>query len=136
MLTIFIYSLMCYGIANAIVYYSGPWDIFVKLRNFASGNDKLEELFSCMFCLPTNIGIIMSIISFLYCKSQPFTPFTILFDSDTHLWPLIVLFDGFYTGAIVSIIDAIVNKITGDQAPAKGEIYPCLAKIIVTIIVT
>ena len=43
MIEIFVYSLMCYGIASAIVYYSGPFDIFAKLRESVSGNKKLEE---------------------------------------------------------------------------------------------
>ena len=111
MSVIFLYSLMCYGIANAIVYYSGPWDIFTKLRSYVSDNQKLNELFSCMFCLPTNIGIIMSILSLMFAHGTPFTPFTILFDGNANFWPLILIFDGFYTGAIVSIIDAIVNRI-------------------------
>lgn len=122
MVSIFIYSLMCYGVSSAIVYYSGPWDIFSKLREFSSKNKKLEELFSCMFCLPTNIGIIMSIISLIFTRETPFTPFTTLFDSNSDLWPLIVMFDGFYTGAIVSIIDTIVDKMTNNYVTKTQEI--------------
>ena len=113
---------MCYGVSSAIVYYSGPWDIFSKLREFSSKNKKLEELFSCMFCLPTNIGIIMSIISLIFTRETPFTPFTTLFDSNSDLWPLIVMFDGFYTGAIVSIIDTIVDKMTNNYVTKTQEI--------------
>lgn len=116
MISIFIYSLMCYGISSAMVYYSGPFDIFVKLRELIAGTDKLNELFSCMFCLPTNIGIIMSILSLLFCQETPFTPFTILFDQNVNMWPLILIFDGFYTGAIVSIIDTIVDKLSNNSA--------------------
>ena len=120
MIEIFVYSLMCYGIASAIVYYSGPFDIFAKLRESVSGNKKLEELFSCMFCLPTNIGIIMSIICLMFARETPFTPFNIVFNSNQNLWPLIALFDGFYTGAIVSIIDAIVDRIArNDESDYK-----------------
>lgn len=112
---IFIYSMMCYGISCAIVYYSGPWDIFVKLREAVAYNDKLLELFSCMFCLPTNIGILMSIISLSLGNDTPFTPFTIAFGSNYVLWPVIIFLDGFYTGGVVSIIDSIVNKIENNQ---------------------
>ena len=112
MVAILIYSLMCYGLSSAFVYYTGPFDIFSKFRDFlASNSGKLTELFSCMFCLPTNIGIVMSILSMTLFNGLYFTPFTILFGGDFSMWPLIIIFDGFYTGAVVSIIDAIVNKI-------------------------
>lgn len=122
MILIFLYSLMCYGIANAIVYYTGPFDIFSKFRDSISGNEKLEELFSCMFCLPTNIGIVMSILSLLFGGETPFTPFTMWLGSNVCLWPLILLFDGFYTGAIVSIIDSIVNRIQPQEETNVKEI--------------
>lgn len=112
MLGIVIYTIMCYGISSALVYYTGPFDIFSKFRDFlASNSNKLTELFSCMFCLPTNVGIIMSILSLLFSYSTPFTPFTMLLHLNSDIWPLIILFDGFYTGAAVSIIDTIVNKL-------------------------
>lgn len=122
MLEIFIYSLMCYGLANAIVYYTGPWDIFAKLRSYVSDNPKLDELFSCMFCLPTNIGIIMSVLSLMFGHERPFTPFTALFNSNVNMWPLILIFDGFYTGAIVSIIDTIVNRISCGEENNERQI--------------
>ena len=112
MLTVFIYSLMCYGISSALVYYTGPFGIFEKWRQYVSEKPKLNELFSCMFCLPVNIGIVMSILSTFLSPLTPFTPFTVLFGTGTVLWPLVALFDGFYTGAIVSIIDTFVEMIS------------------------
>jgi hypothetical protein len=61
-----------------------------------------------MFCLPTNIGFVMSILSMLVSPSLPFTPFTVLFFGHYYLWPLIVVLDGFFTGAVVSITDTVV----------------------------
>ena len=114
MLEVFIYSLMCYGLSSAFVYYSGPFDIFEKIRDFVSVKPKLNELFSCMFCLPVNIGIIMSLLSMFLSPLRPLTPFTVLFNPETNLWLLIALFDGFYTGAIVSIIDSFLNSLNND----------------------
>lgn len=112
MLLVFCYTLMCYGISSALVYYSGPFNIFAKIRELVASNNYLDELFSCMFCLPTNIGIIMSVLSLLLAAASPFTPFTMLLSGHENLWPLIIVFDAFYTGAIVSIIDSIVDWIT------------------------
>lgn len=103
---------MCYGLSSAIVYYSGPWDIFAKFRESVSDNEKLSELFSCMFCLPTNIGIIMSLLNMMFSPNQAFTPFNAVFNCNQNFWPLIIMFDAFYTGAIVSIIDTIVDRLS------------------------
>ena len=123
MFTVFLYTFMCYGLASALVYYNGPFNIFSRFRCFVAekNNKYLEELFSCMFCLPVNIGIIMSVLSLTVPCSTPFTPFTILFNGNEHLWPLIVFFDGFYTGAVVSIIDSIVYRISPAQIGGANE---------------
>ena len=103
---------MCYGISSALVYYRGPFGVIDKFRGLIASNENLNELFSCMFCLPTNIGFVMSVLSILFSASVPFTPFTVLFAGNLYLWPFIVLFDGFYTGAVVSIIDTFVDRIS------------------------
>jgi hypothetical protein len=102
---------MCYGISSALVYYSGPFAIFGRFRELISSNEYLDELFSCMFCLPVNIGILMSVISILFASQTPFTPFTLLLSGNLNLWPAIILFDAFYTGATVSIIDSFMEVI-------------------------
>ena len=38
------------------------------------------------------------------------------------MWPLILIFDGFYTGAIVSIIDTIVNRISCGEENNERQI--------------
>lgn len=110
---------MCYGISAALVYYSGPFEIFSRFRNFIASDSYFNELFSCMFCLPTNIGIVMSILGMLF---MPFTPFTILFSGQySMLWPLVILFDGFYTGAVVSIIDTVVERISAERVDFSDD---------------
>lgn len=104
---LFVYSIMAYGIANMLVYFNGPFNIITKFRDWVtSKHETLNELFSCMFCLPTNVGIILSILS-LVIGSTPFTPFTILYFHDYGLWPLIIAFDGMFTGGIVYLIHTI-----------------------------
>lgn len=114
---------MCYGLASALVYYNGPFNVFSEFRDFIvlNNNKYLEELFSCMFCLPVNIGMVMSILSLIIPCNAPFTPFTLLFVGNENMWPLIILFDGLYTGAAVSIIDSIVEKISPTQVEINDK---------------
>lgn len=105
-----VYSIMVYGISNALVYFNGPFNIIDRFRTWISNKHKtFEELFSCMFCLPTNIGIILSIISMVFC-TIPFTPFSIMFYEHYEYWPLVILFDAFFTGGITYIINTIQSK--------------------------
>lgn len=122
MFLLFVYCLMCYGLSAAFVYYSGPGDILLKFRELVGKNRKLGELFSCMFCLPTNIGFIMSVLSLVFAQNVPFTPFTFLMHGDTGLWPMIIVFDGFFTGAIVSIIDTVMYSLTKPSYETEAQI--------------
>ena len=103
-----IYSFLVYGISNAFVYFNGPFGLIDKFRVWISNKHKtFEELFSCMFCLPTNIGIILSILSSFIGSQWYFTPFTILFTVTWLNWPLIAIFDGFFAGGITYLIHTI-----------------------------
>ena len=104
---LFIYSIAAYSISNMLVYFSGPFNIIDKFRNWISSkHETLNELFSCMFCLPTNIGIILSIISLVFMPF-PITPFTLVFNHQYYLWPVIIVFDALYTGGIVYLIHTL-----------------------------
>lgn len=112
MFYLFIYCIMVYGVCNAFVYFNGPFNIIDNFRNWiGSKNKTFEELFSCMFCLPTNVGLILSIISLL--SGVYFTPFNILFCDFDCIWPLTVIFDGFFTGGVVYLIHTIQQRIEG-----------------------
>lgn len=102
-----VYSIMVYGISNMLVYFNGPFNIVADFRDWAiSKHETFSELFSCMFCLPTNVGIILSILS-LCIGFTPFTPFTILYYPNYSIWPLIIAFDGMFTGGVVYLIHTL-----------------------------
>ena len=102
---LFIYSILVYSIANMFVFFNGPFNIITKFVGWISKkHSTFEELFSCMFCLPTNIGIVLSILSLLYGGNVYFTPFSMLWHENYYMWPLIIIFDGFYSGGITYII--------------------------------
>ena len=103
-LIIFCYCIMAYGICNMMVFGSGPFRIFEFIRNVSMEiNDHFGTLFSCMMCLPTNLGIILSLINWFFVPT-PFTPYNILFGADVGFWWLAMIFDGAFTSGIVWLI--------------------------------
>lgn len=100
-----IYCLCAYGLSNMVVYASGPFNMFTKLRENSNKYlpSNLGELFECMICFPTWVGIIMSIINIVFCPEITFTPFMLIFQDITY-WYLIIPFDGFFTSGTVWLI--------------------------------
>lgn len=119
MIEIFLIYILCaYGISNMIVYSSGPFDIFTNIRNimdkYAPSN--FGELFHCMICFPSWVGIILSVIDIMFLPNFSFTPFNVLLNNDS-LWYFIVPFDMFITSGTVWLIntaqetlESITNK--------------------------
>lgn len=106
-LIIFCYCIVAYGACNVIVYGSGPFKIFEHIRNISMEiGTHFGTLFSCMMCLPTNFGIIASLVNWFFIPIA-FTPFNILFNEYAQLWWLAMLCDGAFTSGIVWIIHHI-----------------------------
>lgn len=105
-LIIAIYSLVAYGICNIIVFGSGPFRIFERIRYWSNEIDEhFGQMFSCMMCLPTNLGIVLSLINWFLIPIA-FTPFNIIF-AGTTLWWLAMIFDGAFTSGIVWLINTV-----------------------------
>ena len=105
-LIIAIYSIVAYGICNIVVFGSGPFRIFEMIRYWSSEiNEHFGQMFSCMMCLPTNLGIILSLINWFLIPIA-FTPFNLIF-AGTTLWWLAMIFDGAFTSGIVWLINTI-----------------------------
>ena len=103
-LIVFCYSFVAYGACNVIVFGSGPFRIFERLRDFASGiSEHFGSLFSCMMCLPTNFGLICSLVNWFFIPVK-FTPFCIIFSDQPNLWWLAMLCDASFTSGIVWFI--------------------------------
>jgi hypothetical protein len=102
---IIIYSMCAYGLSNMVVYASGPFNLFTKLRDNSNKYlpSNLGELFECMICFPTWVGIMLSIINIIVCPNLAFTPFNLIF-KNIEYWYLIVPFDGFFTSGVVWLI--------------------------------
>ena len=106
-LIIFIYSIAIYGLSNMIVFGSGPFKIFEKIREWSYNlSEHFSSLFSCMMCLPANIGWISSLINWFLIPSITLTPFNILL-SGTNLWFIALIGDCCFSSGIVWIIHNI-----------------------------
>lgn len=103
-ISIFCYILVSYGIANLFVYSNGPFHIFEKWRNLTHYiHEQIGEMFTCMLCLSTWIGLALSLINIILLPTIPFTPFNIILGSSGLHW-LIVILDMGFTSACVWLL--------------------------------
>lgn len=105
LILIVIYSLCAYGISNMVVYANGPFNLFTKLRENANKYlpSNLGELFECMICFPTWVGIGLSVLNILVFPEITFTPFNLIFQ-DINYWYVIIPFDAFFTSGTIWLI--------------------------------
>ena len=104
MLTLFAYIIFAYGIANMIMFASGPFGIFEKWRNFTHRvSDGFGELFTCPMCLSTWIGLVFSAINIWLVPTVAFTPFNMVFGVGEYI-PLVLIMDMGFTSGIVWLI--------------------------------
>ena len=90
-ISIFCYILVSYGIANLFVYSNGPFHIFEKWRNLTHYiHEQIGELFTCMLCLSTWIGLALSLINIIL--------------GSAGLYWLIVILDMGFTSACVWLL--------------------------------
>lgn len=103
-LKIFCYIFFAYGIANMVVYARGPFGVFERWRAFAHRiGDGFGELFSCMICFPTWVGIAASVVD-LAIKGFEFTPFWVLLGPGAPWWLALPL-DMCFTSGLVWLLD-------------------------------
>lgn len=122
-LMILCYCIMAYGICNIVVYGSGPFRIFERIRYWADDIDEhFGQLFSCMMCLPTNLGILLSLINWFLIPIA-FTPFNIMFGVASGLWWLAAIFDGAFTSGIVWLIHHIEEYFENKVITSGEKVY-------------
>ena len=101
------YILALYGFSDIITQSVGPNYIFVKLRAWAeSVGPNFGMLFRCMWCFPTNAGILFSLLNWFLLPVY-ISPFNIVFAAYHGLWYMSLvaaLLDGCFTGAVCALI--------------------------------
>lgn len=53
----------------------------------------LEEMSSCMICLPTWVGMFLSVVNLIFFSYTPLTPMNMVLCGG-NLWPIVIFFDG------------------------------------------
>lgn len=103
-LVVFLYCIMAYGFSNIMVFGSGPFRIFERIRNITSRiSEHFGSLFTCMMCFPANLGWVASVLDWFLIDGIAFTPFNILL-AGTGMWWLALILDCFFTSGIVWLI--------------------------------
>ena len=106
-LIIFLYIFAVYGFSNMVVFSSGPFRMFEKIREWSSNlSEHFGTLFSCMICLPANVGWFASIIDWFLIPNLALTPFNILL-AGTNLWWVALIADCCLTSGLVWIVHNI-----------------------------
>ena len=112
---VLMYVIAVYGLSNIIVFGEGPFYILEKWRELMYNiHPNIGKLFSCMMCLPANIGWVASLVDWFLISSIAFTPFNIIF-AGTGLWWLAMILDmGFTSGIcwLLYVIDDYFEKKT------------------------
>lgn len=104
-LILIIYIFTAYGISNMFVYLRGPFGLFEYIRDVANRtHENLGELFSCMACFSTWIGLFFCLINLFIIPSIALTPAFLILGTTTHLWWFKIIIDMGFTSGIVWLI--------------------------------
>lgn len=108
---VFVFSVMVYSISNHLVYAHGPFHLYDKIRDIAHKiHPNLGELFECMICFPTWVGMGLSLCNYFLLGNVALTPFMILLNGVAPWW-IIMALDGFFGSAVGWLIDTIQSAV-------------------------
>lgn len=95
------YIFLCYGLSNLVVFSNGPFHIFEKWREISHNiGEQFGELFTCMMCFSTWVGLALSLINSLLLPSVAFTPFNIILGTVAPFWFIMILDMGFSSAVV------------------------------------
>lgn len=113
-----IYSFICYGICNIIIYANGPFHIFKKMHEYLKEKHQvLDEMMSCFICLPVWCGFVLSTVNLIFFPLIPFTPMNSILLAK-ELWPIIVFLDGMFTSGmcwIINIFEEMMERTNNNE---------------------
>ncbi len=99
--------IVCYAIANTIIYAHGPFHCFDKMHKIANMiHPQLEEMLSCFICSGWWLGFFMSALNILFVSDIKITPMNMI-GLPIEYWYVTVFFDG----AFVSGSNWLINTV-------------------------
>ena len=108
-LILFIYVIICYGIANTIIYAHGPFHCFDKMHEIAKKiHPQLDEMLSCFICSWLWLGFGMSVFNLLVIPTISFTPMAMVY-LPLEYWYITVFLDGAFVSSSNWLINTIQN---------------------------
>ena len=106
-IVLFIYMIVCYGIANTIIYANGPFHCFAKMHEIAQKiHPQLNEMLSCFICSGWWLGFMFSAMNLLLFPYLAVTPMMML-ALPMKYWFITVFLDG----AFVSSTNWLINTV-------------------------
>lgn len=103
MTNLFIFILASYGISNILVYSSIFEGFRNNLKRLGTGPKSLHKLFSCMMCMPTWVGFILSTVLQLYGVNTPFTTYGV------ESFGLAIFLDGVLSSGAVYALNVLIE---------------------------
>jgi hypothetical protein len=101
LITFLSYIFLLYGLSNLVVYSNGIFHIFEKWRLIAHNiGEQFGELFTCMMCFSTWVGLALSLINNIFLPSVPFTAFNMILGAVAPWWFVMVLDMGFASAVV------------------------------------
>ena len=108
------YILALYGFSDIVTQSVGPGYIFLRIRKWAERiSPNVGMLFRCMWCFPTNAGILFSLLNWFFLPIY-ISPFNMIFAEYHGIWYMSLvaaLLDGCFTGAICALIFNVYDYI-------------------------
>ena len=103
-LILFIYVIICYGIANTIIYAHGPFHCFDKMHKIAKKiHPQLDEMLSCFICSGWWLGFGMSAFNLLVIPTMSMVYLPL------EYWYITVFLDGAFVSSSNWLINTIQN---------------------------
>ena len=108
-LILFIYIIICYGIANKKIYAHGQFHCFDKMHKIAKKiHPQLDEMLSCFICSGWWLGFGMSAFNLLVIPTISFTPMSMVY-LPLEYWYITVFLDGAFVSSSNWLINTIQN---------------------------
>ena len=106
-MNLLIFILFVYGLSNILVFSAGPFNIFLKIRILAKKlPSNLGDVFDCMICMPTWIGMGLSLFNMLLYPTVNISPFYGIVQ-DTQHWYIVMLLDAMVASASTWLIHTL-----------------------------